>query len=175
LTALSGGGSNRSFFKRGHVDETHVSALRSPAEANPRVPCADAYARRAGRDQGPSRQGPLPSRRLTAKGKRLTRGQRLGNADVAAALKNGVLTRATRLYLYRSRNSLGYPRLALIVPKRLAPRSVTRNRIRRLMREAFRIRQDRLGGWDYVLRLVKTDASAISRAEIETLLLRCDA
>jgi ribonuclease P protein component len=93
---------------------------------------------------------------------------------VAATLKDGELTRATRLHLYRLRNSLGYPRLALIVPKRLAPRSVRRNRIRRLMREAFRLRQEHLGGWDYVLRLVKKDEPLMSRAEIEALLLRCD-
>jgi ribonuclease P protein component len=83
------------------------------------------------------------------------------------------LTRAARLCLYRLPNSLGFPRLALVVPKRLVPRAATRNRIRRLIREAFRLQQRGLGGSDCVVRLVKGSGDApVTREEIETLLLR---
>ncbi len=83
------------------------------------------------------------------------------------------MTRAARVCLYRLPNSLGVPRLALVVPKRLAPRATTRNRIRRLMREAFRLQQQRLGGSDCVVRLVAAAGDApVTREEIETLLLR---
>ncbi len=86
--------------------------------------------------------------------------------------KRGRLTRAARLHLYRLPNSLAHPRLALVVPKRLASRATTRNRIRRLIREAFRLQQRRLGGTDCVVRLVKaTGDAAITREEVETLLL----
>jgi ribonuclease P protein component len=106
----------------------------------------------------------------------LRRHQRLGAAQVAAALKGGRLTRAPRLCLYRLPNSLDYPRLALVVPKRLAPHATTRNRVRRLIREAFRLAQRRLGGNDCVVRLVKTLAGApLTRAEVDALLARsCD-
>ena len=86
-------------------------------------------------------------------------------------LKGGRPTRTARLSLYRLPNSLAYPRLALVVPKRLAPRAVTRNRIRRLIREAFRLQQQRLGGSDCVVRLVKmTSGGPVTREEIEALL-----
>jgi len=88
-------------------------------------------------------------------------------------LKGGRPTRTARLSLYRLPNSLAYPRLALVVPKRLAPRAVTRNRIRRLIREAFRLQQQRLGGSDCVVRLVKiTSGGPVTREEVEALLHR---
>ena len=81
------------------------------------------------------------------------------------------MTRAARLHLYRLPSSVDYPRLALVVPKRLAPRAVTRNRIRRLVREAFRLQQPRLGGHDCVVRLVKAPGDTpVTREEIEALL-----
>ena len=86
-------------------------------------------------------------------------------------LKGGRPTRTARLSLYRLPNSLAYPRLALVVPKRLAPRAVTRNRVRRLIREAFRLQQQRLGGSDCVVRLVKmTSGGPVTREEVEALL-----
>lgn len=45
------------------------------------------------------------------------------------------------------------PRLGLIVSKRLAPNAVTRNTIKRVIREAFRHKQSRLAPRDYVFRL----------------------
>ena len=104
---------------------------------------------------------------------RLRRPQRLGAAEVAAVLKGGRPIRTARLCLYRLPNSLAYPRLALVVPKRLAPRAVTRNRVRRLIREAFRLQQRRLGGSDCVVRLVNAAGGGpVTREEIEALLLR---
>lgn len=83
------------------------------------------------------------------------------------------MIRAARLHLYRLPSPFGYPRLALVVPKRLAPRAVTRNRIRRLVREAFRLQQQRLGALDCVVRLVKAPGDApVTREEIDALLAR---
>jgi ribonuclease P protein component len=88
-------------------------------------------------------------------------------------LKTGRTTRAARLHLYRLPNAIARPRLALIVPKRLAPRAVARNRIRRLIREAFRLQQHRIAGHDCVVRLVKAAGDTpVTRDEIEALLLR---
>jgi ribonuclease P protein component len=88
-------------------------------------------------------------------GARLRRIQRLQSAAVAAALQSGRTARAQRFVLHTRVNSLGYPRLALVVPKRLVRKAVDRNRIRRQAREAFRRRQAELGGHDFVLRLIR--------------------
>lgn len=73
-------------------------------------------------------------------------------------------------------------RLGLVIGKKFAPRAATRNLIRRVSREAFRVRRVEFGGWDVLLRLhtridKKAFPSAASvplktlvRGEIETLL-----
>jgi ribonuclease P protein component len=156
--------------------EANVPALRRATQAHARVSRAHAHPRRQGGDPRAPRQGTRAARRLTLEARaqyRLRRGQRLGAAAVAATLKGGKVVRAARFHLYRHATGAGYPRLALVVPKRLAPRAVTRNRIRRLVREAFRMQQQRLGGIDCVVRLVKAPGDApVTRAEIEALLAR---
>jgi ribonuclease P protein component len=88
-------------------------------------------------------------------------------------LRSGKLVRSARLSLYRRANDIGCARLALIVPKRLAPLAVTRNRIRRVVREAFRLQQQSVGAQDCVVRLVKAPgAEPITRSEAEGLLGR---
>jgi ribonuclease P protein component len=89
--------------------------------------------------------------------RRYTRRQRLGTTDIAALL-SGVLLKA---------NVLGVPRLGLIVPKRVFPRAVDRNRAKRLLREWFRGHQARLGSRDILIRL---SARTVALAEIERCL-----
>lgn len=104
---------------------------------------------------------------------RLRRTQRLGANAVAAALRRGQLVRSPRLHLYSLPNGLAYARLGLIVPKRLARRAVDRNRLRRLIREAFRLSQTACTGRDIVFRLVKPQGSdAISLADVQALVAR---
>lgn len=50
-------------------------------------------------------------------------------------------------------NQLQYPRLGLVVPKRVLKRSVDRNRYKRVFREWFRHRLGKLSGRDWILRL----------------------
>lgn len=50
-------------------------------------------------------------------------------------------------------NGLAFARLAQIVPKRFAARAVDRNRVRRVVREGFRLRQAKWSGYDCVFRL----------------------
>ena len=64
-------------------------------------------------------------------------------------------------------NVLGVPRLGLIVPKRVFPRAVDRNRAKRLLREWFRGHQTRLGSRDILIRL---SARTVALAEIERCL-----
>lgn len=66
-------------------------------------------------------------------------------------------------------------RLGLTVGKRVDPRSVGRNRIRRILRETFRLTRALLPAGDYVV-LAKPEAKALSgaalRAELSDLLRR---
>jgi ribonuclease P protein component len=170
------------FAGKEKTHETNVPAFRRPPQANARLSRAHAHPRRPGGDPCAPRQGTRAAGRLTPaahiqdgarRRQRLRREQRLGAAAVAAALKGGKVVRATRFHLYRLSNPFDYPRLALVVPKRLAPRAVTRNRIRRLVREAFRLQGERLGALDCVVRLMRAPGDTpVTRAEIETLLAR---
>lgn len=54
------------------------------------------------------------------------------------------------LVIYADRNNLGYSRLAVMTPRRLG-RAVQRNRLRRLIREAYRLAQHELpAGYDLI-------------------------
>lgn len=104
-------------------------------------------------------------------GARLRPYQRLRSEAVAAALKSGRSTRAQRFVLHGVPNGLPYPRLALVIPKRLVRGAVQRNRIRRLIREAFRLRQREVGGRDIVVRLTRAPApQPVTFGEVDALI-----
>jgi ribonuclease P protein component len=165
-------------WSKEHPNEANLPTLCGAPQADAWLPRAHADAWRARGHPRASREGSRPARHLTLRESgrarlRLRRHQRLGAAEVSAVLKSGRLTRSARLYLYRSPNSLDCPRLALVVPKRFAPRAVLRNRIRRLAREAFRLSQVEIGAQDCVLRLVKAPGNApVTREELEALFRR---
>jgi ribonuclease P protein component len=48
-------------------------------------------------------------------------------------------------------NRVDYPRLGVIVSLRIARRAVARNRIKRIIRESFRMQQQKIKGWDVVV------------------------
>jgi ribonuclease P protein component len=150
--------------------ETHLSTFRGSPQAYTWLSRTHENARWSGSDPRTSCQGPDSSRRLIY---RLRPCQRLGAAAVADALKSRHIKRRERLALYCKANQLPYARLALIVPKKLVARAVHRNRIRRLIREAFRSQQERLNGLDCVVRLTKSPGlNPLSIEEISQLLSR---
>lgn len=77
------------------------------------------------------------------------------------------LSRTTHFVLYVRPNAMGHARLGVVVAKRLAPRAVTRNMIKRLAREMFR--KTELVNNDCIIRLnapiVRRDQSAGSRQQ----------
>lgn len=63
-----------------------------------------------------------------------------------------------------SRNQLDYGRLGIIVGKKNVKFSTTRNRLKRQIREAYRLKQSLLSGWDVVV-IVQRSAPQLSRKE----------
>jgi len=101
-------------------------------------------------------------------------------SEYAAALKGRRIARGALFIVSSPRQSAGGPaRLGLVVPKRHAPLAVTRNAIKRVIREAFRLQRAGLPDGDLVFRLVSRPAPASLtalkrqvRAEADALLGR---
>ncbi|MDX3906153.1 MAG: ribonuclease P protein component [Pigmentiphaga sp.] len=72
-------------------------------------------------------------------------------AEFAPALKGRRLAKGALFVLSMAPSS--QPRLGLVVGKRFAPLAASRNAIKRVAREAFRLRRTELPAGDYVLRL----------------------
>jgi ribonuclease P protein component len=65
-------------------------------------------------------------------------------------------------------------RLGLVIGKKYAPRAATRNLVRRIAREAFRLRRAEFGGWDVLLRLhTRFDKKALPSASSPPLKALC--
>jgi len=99
--------------------------------------------------------------------RRYSRRLRLGTTDIAALLAGPALRHPGFSVLVRA-NPFGVPRLGLIVPKRVFPRAVDRNRMKRVLRELFRAMQARLGSRDILIRL---SASKVELADVERCLV----
>lgn len=71
------------------------------------------------------------------------------------------------LLLLACQNHLDRPRMGLILSKRIIPLAVTRNRVKRLLRESFRRHQQELAGLDIIILARKglgdLDNKAISK------------
>lgn len=79
---------------------------------------------------------------------------RLRKADeFRAVLRNKVVFESFSLRLHVKPITIDYARIGLIVAKRIERKAVRRNRIKRLVREAFRKHQQVLKGLDCVVQL----------------------
>ena len=72
--------------------------------------------------------------------------------------------RSSDLYLtvLARKNKLTHARLGLAVAKKNAKRAVDRNRIKRIIRESFRLQIPQLGNWDIVVLARKQTVEASS-------------
>jgi ribonuclease P protein component len=60
-------------------------------------------------------------------------------------------------------NGLAHARLGILTGKKVAPRAVDRNRMKRIVRETFRAWRDRLPGLDVLVRLRRCPARGEGR------------
>jgi len=79
--------------------------------------------------------------------------------------------RTAHFVLYAKENDYSQARLGIVVAKRLAPRAVTRNAVKRICREVFR--KMPLPAMDFIVRLTgliavrdKTTTNALSRRQV---------
>jgi ribonuclease P protein component len=91
--------------------------------------------------------------------------------EFSAVFRLRPVRRSAHFVLYARRNQLGHARLGIVVAKRLAPRAVTRNTIKRTARELFR--RVTLPAVDCVVRLsqpVNSKSDAAAGAGLKVLL-----
>lgn len=109
----------------------------------------------------------------------LARNKRLAGSKAFKAVLAGRLRFSNELLtLYMAQNNCGHPRVGICVGKSLG-KAVLRNRLKRLLREAFRRSQEQIpAGFDYVVmfsrRLSESSESAkqaITSEQIKSALL----
>ena len=127
---------------------------------------------------GAPQQGSVPLRAQAA----FPKAARLLKTDEFSSVFRLRPWRRTEHFVVYARPTGKDARLGLVIGKKYAPRAVTRNLVRRLAREAFRLRRADFGGWDVLLRLhtrfdkkalpgaSSPPLKALCRSEIEVLL-----
>lgn len=69
-------------------------------------------------------------------------------------------------------NTAGYPRLGLVVSRRILKRAVARNRVKRCIRAAFALAADTLPACDFVVRLVAEPVAGREVRDASSALVR---
>lgn len=111
--------------------------------------------------------------------RKFARSQRLQRAEeFRSVLQNRKIFTGTYLRLYIKLNHTNFARLGLIIAKRIERKAVKRNRVKRVIREIFRLRQQTITGLDCVMQLrtpVDTPADYFSlRMEASMLLAKAE-
>lgn len=75
---------------------------------------------------------------------------------------------AGSLAVYSRANSLDHPRLGIAVSRKCARSAVVRNRIKRVIREAFRVRKQTIGGFDIVF-LAQVGIARLGAVELRSV------
>lgn len=92
-------------------------------------------------------------------------------AEFQRVFRENIRSSNSHLTVLAAPNGLGYPRLGLAISRRFAKSAVARNRIKRVIRESFRLNQDGLGGVDVVV-LARDGVDRLSAHELRAALER---
>jgi ribonuclease P protein component len=88
--------------------------------------------------------------------RKLTKSRRLCcSEDFSRVFRKGVKLKQGCVITYTKNNGLDYARLGLAITKKNIPNATSRNRIKRIIRETFRLNQHLLSGIDIVTAVTK--------------------
>lgn len=138
-----------------HGNQAHLPALENAPRAHARFSRAQPQRRRPQSPQGAARQRPAPHRTVAANEKRfaLDADRRLrSKADFERLLRRGSRRRLDGFIFYLGKRDAGPPRLGLLVTRKHARHATDRNRLKRCIREAFRLEQAQLGALDVLVQ-----------------------
>ncbi|MHB1084723.1 MAG: ribonuclease P protein component [Thiobacillus sp.] len=85
---------------------------------------------------------------------RLRDARLVNKADFDRVFADNQRARTDYVLVMARPNQAGFPRLGMIVAKRLLGRAVDRNRVKRCVRESFRLVMPELPACDFVVRLI---------------------
>ncbi len=89
---------------------------------------------------------------LTPQPTNFSRQKRLSNPNEFKAVFQAAKKIASRNFaLYIKKNNLGHSRLGIVVAKRNVRKAITRNLIKRILRESFRFNQTKLDSFDVII------------------------
>lgn len=104
-----------------------------------------------------------------ATGARLDRTRRLQSSRIKQLLASGKMLRARDVNVLVAANDCGHARFAVVAPKRVFALAVERNREKRVIREWFRLQQQRLGERDLLIRLTRKPAKLGTAGQVPVL------
>jgi ribonuclease P protein component len=155
LTTQRRARSNTALFRTGDGNQADIPTFQDAACAAPRVSRAQRHPRRAcGVAQSPGARPPA-TRAVAAGSERFGLGaaRRLTQkAQFERLLREGRRKRVAGYTFYLQQRDAGGPRLGLLVTRKHAARATGRNRIKRCIREAFRLEQGGLGPLDVLVK-----------------------
>ena len=93
----------------------------------------------------------------------------LDSQDFSRVFKNPVRVANKAFTLLACSNGLGRPRLGLAIAKKQVKRAVDRNTIKRKLRNSFRLKQNELPAFDFVV-MVRRDINSMDRKQMDPAL-----
>jgi ribonuclease P protein component len=149
--------------------ETHLPAEEAQAVQDARIPGADAHAQRPAHAQASSREGSQATDRLMARSlgsrPRPRRGRLSHSGDFDRVLRQGRSLGSRELVLHVfPRAADGPTRLGLSVSRKVGG-AVERNRVKRLLREAFTCEGERLPAGTDVVLVARRDIRDLAERE----------
>jgi ribonuclease P protein component len=155
LTASCEQLSNTRLFRHWSVvNETHIPAIQDPSAAHPRVSRQTQDSGRQGGAAGSPRQGSRTLGRVKPDC-RLPRAARLNDDVRISVLRSATRRRGRWFIVHCMRNEVGHARVLVRVAKKIVRSAVGRNRVRRCVREVFRLERASLPASDYFVSLVR--------------------
>ena len=92
------------------------------------------------------------------------------NIDFQTIYKNGESKANRYLVMYKSENSIGKNRIGISVSKKVG-NSVVRHRLKRLIKESYRLHEDMFNSGLDIVVIVRTTARDVGYQEMESALL----